>query len=105
MPIIADNPPRYFGRMVAMEKLPSAPAVYLITKQPGDLDKPIFLGETGDLAKTVGELLENRDHCIHSYHAMGLTYEELADEALRRQRLADLIDEYKPPCNLRTQRD
>lgn len=105
MPIIAKTTPLYFGKMGVMGKWPSVPAVYLITKHPDNFDQSIFLGDTEDLARTVGELLENRDHCIHRYDATGLAYEELADEALRKQRLEDLIEEYKPPFNLRTRRE
>ena len=80
----------------AKQTLSESEDLYLLVD--GD-QKPLFAGQTDNLLGLITELFADGDHCIWSHGASQFFTEEVADEAERRRRESEMIQNLQPVCN------
>lgn len=76
--------------------LPSKPGGYIVVNGQNE---PIYVGQTANLAERIGDHRGDRFHCMHRHGPVAIWFEEIANQAQRLRREAELILQYAPPCN------
>lgn len=76
--------------------LPSTPGVYIIVDSQ---NQAIYIGQTHDLEDRIADYRRDFTHCMHGYGPARILFEQIAGQADRLAREAQLIAQYQPPCN------
>ena len=88
--------PRVLEPATAVTTTPESAGIYLFVDGQ---QKPLLAGQTANLLERITELLADGSGSIW-HHAVSEFYiEEIADEAERRRRESEMIQNLQPVCN------